>query len=218
MNDQKPKTQFWKTCGIFLTGSLVGAVLALGSEVALKQAQLSKNEVEIKLPPTNSTTATIPSPSPQFTIPPPPNASRQSQPQASQPPTTPPIPASQPSTPSLANVPKLPSTSPTPSPSPTLAGTEQVSFEAGATGTTVRDSLQPNQSKRYTFKCSSNQQMTVKIEEGIVSVDVIAPDGAKIGAAVGALQWQGQLKISGDYTLEVSTPKQSNYAVKIEVL
>ncbi|OCR02494.1 hypothetical protein BCD67_01000 [Oscillatoriales cyanobacterium USR001] len=214
MNDQKPKNQFWNNCGIFISGILVGAILALSSELALKKIELSKNQVEIQVTPTKptksnaiatNTTAT------ELTIPPPPTGGYQ-------PPTTAPSPTIQPAIASLKNVPKLPSSeSPKPSVSPNLIGTEEVKFELGTTGTTISNSLQANQSKRYNLKCSGGQEMTVKIEEGIVSADIIDPNGAKIGAAVGALQWQGKLSSSGNYTIEVSTPKQSNYAVKVEV-
>ncbi|WP_449418025.1 hypothetical protein [Phormidium nigroviride] len=211
MSDQQPKTQFFQNCGIFLSGTLVGAVLALGGELAWKQVQLSKNEVEIQLPSANSTAVKPASSAQELTIPPPPPNAR------SQPLVASPTPLTQPSQTSLTNIPKLPSISPTPSPSPTLATTERVSFETGATGTTVRDSLQANQLKRYTLNCSSNQEMTVKIEEGAVSVDIIAPDGTKLGTAFGTVQWQGKLSNSGDHTIEISSPNQSNYAVKVEV-
>ena len=217
MNDQKPKNQLWKNCGIFICGLVVGAVLALGAELVLKRNYLSKNQVEIQLPTAQLTPLSTPTNASALTIPPPPKGEYQSPTIAATPTPTP-----QPSIVSLTTVPKLPSSlvsseSIKPSASPSLIGTEEVKFEIGATGTTVRNSLQGNQSKRYIFKCSSGQEMTVKIEEGIVSADILDPNGVKLGAAVGALKWQGKLSSSGNYTIEVSTPKESSYAVKVEV-
>jgi hypothetical protein len=216
MNDQKNKNQLWKNCGIFLGGLVVGAVLALGAELVLKRNYLSKNPVEIQLPTAQLTPLSTPTNASALTIPPP-QGEYQSPTIAATPTPTP-----QASIASLTTVPKLPSSlvsseSIKPSASPSLMGTEEVKFEIGATGTTVRNSLQGNQSKRYIFKCSSGQEMTVKIEEGIVSADVLDPNGVKLGAAVGALKWQGKLSSSGNYTIEVSTPKESSYAVKVEV-
>ena len=126
--------------------------------------------------------------------------------------------------PSVSGVPQLASPSPSSSPSPTSTPaavetpvTERVNFEAGATGTTLSNSLRANISKRYLLECNSGQSMTVKVQEGQVSAAIIAPNGENVGTADSTGQWQGQLASSGDYTIEISGDRQANYQVKIEV-
>jgi type IV pilus assembly protein PilA len=105
-------------------------------------------------------------------------------------------------------------TSPTPSDS-----TERVSFNKGSTGATIRDSVTTNQKKRYLLNLGSGERMTVQIKQGDINMEIISPDSKTIGNAVkGAPQWQGQLPSDGDYIIEVSAPKQSDYVVNIEVL
>ncbi|MGE5660349.1 MAG: hypothetical protein ACM37W_27480 [Actinomycetota bacterium] len=208
MNDDQPKTQFWKNCGLFTSGILVGVVLTLGGLLAWRQVQRSRSEIEIKLPSASSTPTSTPTVTPTTAIAPPPipqpPATVRSQPAS-------PVPK-----PSIA--PQSPSPlSAKPSPSVSLLATKRVNFEVGSTGTSVRDSLKANQSKRYLFQCSSGQNMTVQIEEGVVSVAVLAPNGEKLGSAVGAIQWQGKLPSTGDYTLEISALSPSSYTVKVEV-
>ncbi|TAG63299.1 MAG: hypothetical protein EAZ25_24955, partial [Oscillatoriales cyanobacterium] len=65
--------------------------------------------------------------------------------------------------------------------------------------------------------CNSGQSMTVKVQEGQVSADIIAPNGEKVGTVDSTGQWQGQLASSGDYIIEISGDRQANYGVKIEV-
>jgi hypothetical protein len=119
--------------------------------------------------------------------------------------------------PSLSGVTQLPSASPAPETAET-AVTDRVSFEAGATGTTLSNSLPANKSKRYLVECNSGQSMTVKIQEGTVSAVIIAPNGEKVGTANSTSQWQGQLPSSGDYTIEISGDNKANYGVKLEVI
>lgn len=217
MSDDKPKTQFWKNCGIFMSGTVVGIGLALGGIVAWKQVQLSRGDIQIKLPAANSTPANMRVKTPSVATARPPSIP-QAPAQLSTPATTAiaPTPVA---APSPSKAPQLPSGTPTkPSPSPSFVATQRVNFDAGSTGSTVRDSLKANQSKRYTLECNGGQEMTVEIEEGVVSVAIIDPSGEKLGSAMGTIKWQGKLPSSGDYTLEVSALSQSSYAVKVDVL
>jgi hypothetical protein len=99
-----------------------------------------------------------------------------------------------------------------------LDSTERVSFDKGSTGATIRDSVTPNQKKRYLLNCGSGQRMTVQIRQGTINVIVISPDNQTIGNAVnGVSQWQGKLPNTGDYIIEISAPNQSGYLINIEV-
>jgi hypothetical protein len=213
------KTRIWQILAVFLSGMLVGSVLSLGSLLAWRMYQERAN-IQIRLP------ADVPlpeSPSPIAAapvnrlpaIPPAPGTVSQ------QPPASTPSPNST-AIPSLSGVAQLPSPSPQPSaaasPATETAVTDRVSFEAGATGTTLSNSLPANKSKRYLVECNSGQSMTVKIQEGTVSAVIIAPNGEKVGTANSTSQWQGQLPSSGDYTIEISGDNKANYGVKLEVI
>ena len=211
------KTGVWRVLAVFFSGMLVGSVLSLGSLVAWRMYQERVN-LQIKLP------ADVPlpeSPSPVAAaparrlpaIPPAPGT-------AQQPVSTSPSPNPT-QIPALSGIPQLPPASPLPSAaaSPTLetAVTERVSFEPGATGVTLRNSLPDNKSKRYVLLCNSGQSMTVNVPEGTVSAAIIAPNGEKVATANSTTPWQGQLPSSGDYTIEISGDNKGNYGVKIEV-
>ncbi len=210
------KTRIWQTLAVFFSGMLVGSVLSLGSLVAWRMYQERVN-LQIKLP-SDVPLPESPSPVPAAPVnrqPAMPPAPRTAQPPAS-------LPSLNPTQiPSLSGVPQLASPSPSPSPSPSLAAetaiTERVSFEPGATGTTLSNSLPDNKSKRYLLGCNSGQSMTIKVQEGAVSVAIIAPNGEKVGTANSTSQWQGQLPSGGDYTIEISGNNKANYGVKIEV-
>ena len=212
------KTGVWGILAVFLSGMLVGSVLSLGSLVAWRMYQERVN-LQIKLP-ADVPLPESPSPVPAApanrlpTIPPTPGTA---QPPAS-------LPSPNPTQiPSLSGVPQL--ASPSPSPSPSLSAspaaetavTERVSFEPGATGVTLRNSLPDNKSKRYLVECNSGQSMTVNVPEGTVSAAIIAPNGEKVATANSTTPWQGQLPSSGDYTIEISGDNKANYGVKIEV-
>lgn len=210
------KTGVWRVLAVFLSGMLVGSVLSLGSLVAWRMYQERIN-LQIKLP---SDVPLPESPSPVPAAP------------ANRLPTIPPAPgiaqspASLPSPnptqiPSLSGVPQLASPSPSPSPSASPAAetavTERVSFEPGATGTTLTNTLPDNKSKRYLLECNSGQSMTLNVQEGTVSAAIIAPNGEKVATVNSTTPWQGQLPSSGDYTIEISGDSKANYGVKIEV-
>ncbi|MCC3408627.1 MAG: hypothetical protein JGK17_24215 [Microcoleus sp. PH2017_10_PVI_O_A] len=210
--DRKP-TPIWQILAVFLSGMLVGSVLSLGSLIAWRMYQERAN-LQIKL---HSDVPLPESPPPVPTA----RAYRQPgvppAPQQTLPATIAPSPTPT-QIPSLSGVPQL--ASPSPSPSPAVVETpvtERVNFQAGATGTTLSNSLRANISKRYLLECNSGQSMTVKVQEGQVSADIIAPNGEKVGTVDSTGQWQGQLASSGDYIIEISGDRQANYGVKIEV-
>ncbi|MEP6515382.1 hypothetical protein [Microcoleus vaginatus] len=218
--DPKP-ARSWQILAVFLSGMLVGSVLSLGSLLAWKMYQERAN-LQIKLP------ADVPlpeSPPPVATAPANRRPGLPPAPGNGRPPAFPPSPRPT-QIPSLSGVPQLasplPSPLPLPSPSPTPAAvetpvTERVYFQAGATGTTLSNSLRANISRRYLLECNSGQSMTINVQEGQVSAAIIAPNGENLGTTDSTGQWQGQLASSGDYTIEISGDRQANYQVKIEV-
>ncbi len=222
-NPEPKKTGVWQVLAVFLSGILVGSVLSLGALLAWRMYQERVN-LQIKLP---ADVPLRPSPSPIPATPvnrlpaiPPAPATPQSPVSSIQSP-TPTL------TPTLSGVPQLaspspsasPSVSPSASPSPAAqtAVTERVSFQPGAIGVTLRNTLPDNKSKRYLLECNSGQSMTLKVEEGKVSAAIIAPNGEKVGTANSTSPWEGQLPSSGDYTIELSGDNKANYGVKIEV-
>lgn len=216
--DPKP-ARSWQILAVFLSGMLVGSVLSLGSLLAWRMYQERVN-LQIKLP------ADVPlpeSPPPVATAPANRRPGLPPAPGRGLPASIPPSPSPT-QIPSVSGVPQLasPLPSPLPSPSPTPAAvetpvTERVYFQAGATGTTLSNSLRANISRRYLLECNSGQSMTIKVQEGQVSAAIIAPNGESLGTADSTGQWQGPLASSGDYTIEISGDRQANYQVKIEV-
>jgi hypothetical protein len=220
-NPEPKPARSWQILAVFLSGILVGSVLSLGSLLAWRMYQERAN-LQIKLP------ADVPLPESPPPVAAAPANRRPGLPPAPgnrRPPTIPPSPGPT-QIPSLSGVPQLaspsPSPLPTPTPTPTPAAvetpvTERVYFEAGATGTTLSNSLRANISRRYLLECNSGQSMTINVQEGQVSAAIIAPNGENLGTADSTGQWQGQLASSGDYTIEISGDRQANYQVKIEV-
>ncbi|CAA9317335.1 hypothetical protein AVDCRST_MAG84-1141 [uncultured Microcoleus sp.] len=218
-NPEPKPARAWQTLAVFLSGILVGSVLSLGSLLAWRMYQERAN-LQIKLP------ADVPlpeSPPPVATAPANRRPGLPPAPGNRLPPTIYPSPRPT-QIPSLSGVPQLtsPSPSPLPFPSPSPAAvetpvTERVYFQAGATGTTLSNSLRANISRRYLLECNSGQSMTINVQEGQVSAAIIAPNGENLGTADSTGQWQGQLTSSGDYTIEISGDRQANYQVKIEV-
>ncbi len=210
------KAGVWGILAVFLSGMLVGSVLSLGSLVAWRMYQERVN-LQIKLPsdvPLPESPSPVPA-APANRLPTIPPAPATAQPPAS-------LPSPNPTQiPSLSGVPQLASPSPSPSPSASPAAetavTERVSFEPGAIGVTLTNSLPDNKSKRYLLECNSGQSMTVKVQEGTVSAAIIAPNGEKFATVNSTTPWQGQLPSSGDYTIEISGDNKANYGVKIEV-
>ena len=212
------KNGVWQIVAVFLSGMLVGSVLSLGGLIAWRMYQERVN-LQIRLP-SDVPLPESPSPVPAApanrlaTIPPAPGIA---QPPAS-------LPSPNPTQiPSLSGVPQLASPSPSPSPSPSsspapeTAVTERVSFEPGATGVTLTNTLPENKSKRYLLGCNSGQSMTLNVQEGTVSAAITAPNGEKVATVNSTTPWQGQLPSSGDYTIEISGDNKANYGVKIEV-
>jgi hypothetical protein len=115
-----------------------------------------------------------------------------------------------------------PTTSPTPTPTPSISpqannATERVKFDPGATGTTVTGMIKPTEKRQYKLECAAGQKMSVDVKEGTVDINILDPNGKNIGTIKNSKTWQGELPISGDYSIEVSGSKEANFKLNIDV-
>ncbi|BAZ14010.1 serine/threonine kinase [Calothrix sp. NIES-4071] len=97
-----------------------------------------------------------------------------------------------------------------------------ISILQGLGNITVQGKLKANQITRYTITCQQGQHLTLDVVEGDVDIKVIEPDGATIVTEINttinqATQWQGLLPRSGNYILEVTTIKKSQYLVNVNL-
>jgi hypothetical protein len=59
--------------------------------------------------------------------------------------------------------------------------------------------------------------MSVDVKEGTVDINILDPNGKNIGTIKNSKTWQGELPISGDYSIEVSGSKEANFKLNIDV-
>ncbi|MCY7279179.1 MAG: serine/threonine protein kinase [Phormidesmis sp. CAN_BIN44] len=94
---------------------------------------------------------------------------------------------------------------------------QRVKFDRGKSGTTVTGKVQANHKRQYLLKAKSRQIIAVKVAEGNVNFSAIAPNGQRIGGSSKSRDWQGRLRMDGDYVLEVSSAKAENFVLSVEV-
>lgn len=94
---------------------------------------------------------------------------------------------------------------------------QRVKFDRGKSGTTVTGKVQANHKRQYLLKAKSRQIIAVKVSEGDVNFSAIAPNGQRIGGGSQSRDWQGRLRMDGDYVLEVSSTKAANFVLSVEV-
>ncbi|MBW4656366.1 MAG: serine/threonine protein kinase [Kaiparowitsia implicata GSE-PSE-MK54-09C] len=102
-----------------------------------------------------------------------------------------------------------PTPTPTPSPTPTPTPSEPVIFDqsiglaAGAT-TDLRGNLQGNQWINYSFALDGDDTLNARLEGDGIVMSVLGPDQRPVDSlADTALDWQGQVRQSGTYTVQV---------------
>jgi hypothetical protein len=119
-----------------------------------------------------------------------------------------------------------PTTSPTPTPTPTPTPSispqpntakERVKFDPGTTGTTVTGIIKPAEKRQYKLECAAGQKMSINVKQGTVDINILDPNGKNIGTIKNGKTWQGKLPINGDYTIEVSAPKEANFKLNVDV-
>jgi hypothetical protein len=93
---------------------------------------------------------------------------------------------------------------------------QPVLLDPGTTGTKVMGTLLPKHKRRYTIRALQGQTLGVKLLQGKVALNAIAPNQSSFGKA-NAKQWEEKLPVDGDYQLEVSATQAEDYTLWIEV-
>ena len=111
---------------------------------------------------------------------------------------------------------------PTPGPEPTADPTvieQRVQIPPGQTSVQVSGQVNEGRIRRYIINAEAGQVLSLDLPSvsGPVTLDVRYPDGTPIPDAERVLSWQGQLPTSGDYRVDVSSPRPSNYVLKVTV-
>jgi serine/threonine-protein kinase len=114
----------------------------------------------------------------------------------------------------------IPQPEPSPEPNPEANVVEQrVQIPPGRTDVQVSGQVNENRIRRYIINAQEGQVLALDLPtvSGPVTLDVRFPGGEPIPDASRVLSWQGQLPTSGDYIVEVSSPRPSNYVLKVSV-
>jgi hypothetical protein len=137
-------------------------------------------------------------------------------------------PVSQTSQPSPTSTPEATKTSqPSPTSTPETKKTEatapslkpvRVKFAAGASSTTIKNSVVRSDRNTYLLGAKSGQQMNLKITslENNAVFDVVSPDGKTVKQE--ATTWSGKLPANGDYQIIVGgTRGNATYELTVEI-
>lgn len=96
------------------------------------------------------------------------------------------------------------STAPSPSVEVPTVETETISFADNQTATEVSGrTAGRKQIKRYLVNVEKNQQLSVAVTKGAVTLDIRDPNGELLEDASRLLNWQGQVPKSGEYQIDV---------------
>jgi outer membrane biosynthesis protein TonB len=107
---------------------------------------------------------------------------------------------------------------PAPEPNPDANVVEQrVQIPPGQTSVQVSGQVNQDRSRRYIVNAQEGQVLALELPSvsGPVTLDVRFPNGELIPDASRVLSWQGQLPTSGNYIVDVSSPRPSNYVLTI---
>ena len=111
-----------------------------------------------------------------------------------------------------------PQPEPEPEPNPNPDVTQQrVQIPPGQTSVQVSGQVNQDRTRRYVINVQEGQVLALDLPtvSGPVTLDVRFPDGELIPDASRVLSWQGQLPTSGDYLVDVSSPRPSNYVLRV---
>lgn len=119
---------------------------------------------------------------------------------------------------------QTPTANPTPTPTPEETNEPQIQEQRlripqGQTSVQATDSVGPDRIRRYLINAQQGQVMTIQLPNvsGPVALDVRFPGGELIDDAANVLSWQGQLPLGGDYIIDVSSPENANYTLKVTI-
>jgi serine/threonine-protein kinase len=111
-----------------------------------------------------------------------------------------------------------PPSEPAPQPTGDPNVTEQrVQIPPGQTSVQVSGQVNQDRVRRYVVSAQQGQVLALDLPSvsGPVTLDVRFPGGAMIPDASRVLSWQGQLPTSGDYLVDVSSPRPANYVLRV---
>ncbi|MBE9158300.1 protein kinase [Nodosilinea sp. LEGE 06152] len=111
-----------------------------------------------------------------------------------------------------------PEPEPTSNPNPNPNVTQQrVQIPPGQTSVQVSGQVNEDRTRRYVINAQEGQVLALDLPtvSGPVTLDVRFPNGELIPDASRVLSWQGQLPTSGDYLVDVSSPRPSNYVLRV---
>jgi serine/threonine-protein kinase len=95
---------------------------------------------------------------------------------------------------------------------------QHVRFPRNKNQTTVTGKLQPNKGRKYLLEALGRQVMVVRVLKGRPIVAVLAPNGRRIGGtSTGSRNWKGALPMDGEYTIEVTSERQEDFAIAFEI-
>ncbi|MBD1862135.1 MULTISPECIES: serine/threonine-protein kinase [Trichocoleus] len=96
----------------------------------------------------------------------------------------------------------------------------RITIAPGATGAKVAGSVVPEQPRRYLLAARRGQTGVVKVIQGSVRIQAIAPNGQSIGNLNGQQPqvWRGKFPADGDYTLEISSLKPEKFTISLQFL
>ncbi|WP_035992360.1 serine/threonine-protein kinase [Leptolyngbya sp. KIOST-1] len=120
--------------------------------------------------------------------------------------------------PTVEPPPVVPAPDPAPQPDPNPSVTQQrVQIPPGQTSVQVSGQVNQGRTRRYVINVQEGQVLALDLPtvSGPVTLDVRFPNGELIPDASRVLSWQGQLPTSGDYLVDVSSPRPSNYVLRI---
>ncbi len=125
-------------------------------------------------------------------------------------------------TPTVTSTP-TPTVTPTPTPTETPAPTgnaeirtERVLFSPGQDGTSIRSKASDTVTRRYLVDARAGQILTVNVSGA--QITLMYPDGRPIEDTLnGISQWSGQLPSRGDYIIDVSADRPSDFQLNVTV-
>ncbi|MDJ0707125.1 MAG: serine/threonine-protein kinase [Leptolyngbyaceae cyanobacterium MO_188.B28] len=97
---------------------------------------------------------------------------------------------------------------------------QQVQFAEGRDGIQLADNnVGPDQVQRYVVNAREGQILSVRLSNlsGPATLNVYQPDGKLIEDAFKVLFWEGYLPVGGDFWVEVSSPRSSDFTLDIRV-
>lgn len=107
---------------------------------------------------------------------------------------------------------------PKPKPKPTAEyKIKRVNLLQGSKGLQLLGRTSPQNTQRYLVKAKQGKQLKLEVIESDVALTIRYPDGKLVENASGVQTWQGQLRSSGEYIVDVIAKQERNFAVNISL-